>query len=103
MPDSDRILDHSARLHGNQPDALVHLASTLHRIAVHEDIPGHIFKAAQVFDRALELDPHHQRALALKAEMMMQTRGLDQADAIYRKLIAINPQVACIGSTMAIC
>jgi Flp pilus assembly protein TadD len=91
--DADRILDHSARLHGNDPDALTHLGATLQRIAVREDIPELIFKAARVFDRALELDPAHRRALALKAEMMMQTRGLDQADASYRKLIEHNPQV----------
>ena len=88
---SDRILDHSARIHVDDPDALVHLASTLQRIAVHEDIPELIFKAARVFDRALEIDPAHERALALKAGMMLQTRGLDQADAAYRTLIARNP------------
>jgi tetratricopeptide (TPR) repeat protein len=92
--DCDRILDHSARIHANDPDALVHLASTLHRIAVHEDIPELIYKAAQVFDRALQIDPVHQWALVLKAEMMMQTRGLDQAEATYRKLLAHYPQVA---------
>ena len=92
--DAERILDHSARLHGSNPDALVQLAATLHRIAVHQDIPELIYKAAHVFDRALALNPVHQRALALKAEMMMQTRGLDQADATYRKLIALNPRVA---------
>lgn len=92
--DSDRILDHSARIHANDPDALAHLASTLHRLAVHQDAPELIFKAAHVFDRALEIDPVHQRALALKAEMMMQTRGLDQAHAAYSQLIALNPQVA---------
>ena len=91
--DSDRILDHSARLHRDTPDALVHLGATFQRIAVREDIPELIFKAASVFDRALELDPTHRRALALKAEMMMQTRGLEQADAAYRKLIDLNPQV----------
>ena len=92
--DSHRILDHSARIHGDNPDALAHLASTLQRIAVCEDIPQLIFKAARVYDRALELDPVHERALALKAEMMVQTRGLDQADEAYRKLIALNPQSA---------
>ena len=89
--DSDRILDHSARIHGDDPDALAHLASTLQRIAVREDIPELIFKAARVYDRALELDPVHERALAQKAEMMAQTRGLDQADATYRKLIGRYP------------
>ena len=89
--DSDRILDHSARIHGDDPDALAHLASTLQRIAVREDIPELIFKAARVYDRALELDPVHERALAQKAEMMAQTRGLDQADATYRKLIGLYP------------
>jgi tetratricopeptide (TPR) repeat protein len=89
--DSDRILDHSARIHGHDPNALTNLASTLRRIAVREDIPELIFKAASVYDRALELDPLHEQALALKAEMMMQTRGLDQADAAYRKLLALNP------------
>jgi len=44
-----------------------------------------------VYDRALELDPVHERALAQKAEMMAQTRGLDQADATYRKLIGLYP------------
>ena len=92
--DSDRILDHSAALHGNDPDALAHLASTLHRIGVREDAPELIFKAAHVFDRALSLDPDHEVALALKAEMMMQTRGLDQSEAAYRNLVALNPQVA---------
>ena len=92
--DAERILDHSARLHSSNPDALVQLAATLHRIAVHQDIPELIYKAAHVFDRALALNPLHQRALALKAEMMVQTRGLDQADATYRKLIALNPHVA---------
>ena len=92
--DADRILNHSARLHASNPDALVQLAATLHRIAVHQDIPALIYKAAHVFDRALALNPVHQRALALKAEMMMQTRGLDQADATYRKLIALNPLAA---------
>ena len=94
LPDAERILDHSARIHGDDPNAMVHLAATLHRIAVHEDVPELIFKAARVFDRALELKPNHQRALALKAEMMMQTRGLDKADELYRKLLALNPQVA---------
>lgn len=94
LPNAERILDHSARLHGDDPNAMVHLAGTLHRIAVHEDVPELIYKAARVFDRALELEPTHQRALALKAEMMMQTRGLDQADAIYRKLLSLNAQVA---------
>jgi len=92
--DSDRILDHSARIHGDNPDALVHLASTLQRIAVREDIPELIFKAARVYDRALELDPVHERALAAKAEMMAQTRGLDQADEAYRRLVALYPQSA---------
>lgn len=92
--DAERILDHSARLHGNNPDALVQLAATLHRIAVHQDIPELVYKAAHVFDRALALNPLHRRALALKAEMMMQTRGLDQAKATYGKLIALNPQVS---------
>ena len=92
--DAERILDHSARLHGSNPDALAQLGATLHRIAVHEDIPELVYKAAHVFDRALTLNPMHQRALALKAEMMMQTRGLDQSDATYRKLIALNPHVA---------
>ena len=92
--DADRILDHSARLHVNDADVLVQLASTLQRIAVHEDIPELMFKAAQVFDRALQIDPAHERALALKAGMMMQTRGLDQAHETYRKLIALNPRVA---------
>ena len=94
LADSERILDHSARLHGEDPNALVHLAATYHRIAVREDVPELIYKAARVFDRVLELDPDHQRALALKAEMMMQTRGLDQADAAYRKLLSLNHQVA---------
>ena len=71
LPNAERILDHSARLHGDDPNAMVHLAGTLHRIAVHEDVPELIYKAARVFDRALELEPTHQRALALKAEMMM--------------------------------
>ena len=92
--DAERILDHSARLHGSNPDALAQLGATLHRIAVHEDIPELVYKAAHVFDRALQLNPRHQRALALKAEMMMQTRGLDQSDTTYRKLIALNPHVA---------
>ena len=92
--DAERILDHSARLHSSNPDALAQLGATLHRIAVHEDIPELVYKAAHVFDRALTLNPMHQRALALKAEMMMQTRGLDQSDATYRKLIALNPHVA---------
>jgi tetratricopeptide (TPR) repeat protein len=92
--DSDRILDHSARIHGSDPDALTHLASTLNRIAVHEDAPELIYKAAHVFDRALQLAPSHQGALALKAQMMMQTRGLEQSDATYRKLVDLNPQVA---------
>ena len=92
--DCDRILNQSARIHSNEPDALVHLASTLHRIAVHEDAPELIFRAAHVFDRALDLDPIHQNALARKAEMMMQTRGLDQADATYRKLVSLNAQVS---------
>ena len=94
LPDAERILNHSAHIHGDDPDALVDLAATLNRIAVHEDVPELIYKAANVFDRALELEPNHQRALALKAEMMMQTRGLDQADATYRKLLSLNPQVA---------
>ena len=94
LADSERILDHSARLHGDDPNALVHLAATFHRIAVHEDVPELIYKAARVFDRALELEPDHQRALALKAEMMVQTRGLDQAHLAYRKLLSLNPQVA---------
>ena len=92
--DSDRILDHSARIHGDDPDALAHLASTLQRIAVREDIPELIFKAARVYDRALELDPVHERALAQKAEMMMRTRGLEQSHALYRRLISLNSQVA---------
>ena len=94
LPNAERILDHSASIHGDDPNAMVHLAATLHRIAVHEDVPALIYKAARIFDRALELEPNHQRALALKAEMMMQTRGLDQADATYRKLLSLNPQVA---------
>ena len=49
--DAERILDHSARLHGSDPDVLVQLAATLHRIAVHQDIPELIYKAAHVFDR----------------------------------------------------
>ena len=101
--DADRILDHSARIHGNDPDALVHLASTLYRIAVHEDVPELVFKAAQVFDRALQIDPVHQRALAHKAEMMVQTRGLDQGHEAYRTLIALHPQVAAYWLSMAIC
>ena len=92
--DSDRILDHSARIHGDDPDALAHLASTLQRIAVREDIPELIFKAARVYDRALELDPVHERALAQKAEMMMRTRGLEQSHVLYRRLISLNSQVA---------
>lgn len=92
--DCDRILDQSMRLHANDPDALAHLGGTLHRIAVHEDVPELIYKAAQVFERALQLDPDHQRALALKAEMMLQTRGLDQSRAAYSKLVEINPHVA---------
>ena len=92
--ESDRILEHSARLHGDDEDALVHLASTLQRIAVHEDIPELIYKAAQAFDRALQIDPTNERALSLKAGMMMQTRGLDQADATFRKLIDLNPKSA---------
>ena len=94
LPDAERILGHSARIHGDDPNALVQLAATLNRIAVHEDVPELIFKAANVFDRALELEPNHRRALALKAQMMMQTRGLDQADATFRKLLSLNPQVA---------
>ena len=92
--ESDRILDHSARLHGDDADAVVHLASTLQRIAVHEDIPELIYKAAHAFDRALQIDPANERALALKAGMMMQTRGLDQADAAFRTLIDLNPKSA---------
>lgn len=92
--DSDRILDHSARLHRDDPDALVNLASTLYRIAVGEDRPQLIYKAAQVFDRVLELDPDHERGLALKAEMMMQTRGLDQSHETYRRLVEVNPHAA---------
>ena len=92
--DSDRILDHSGRIHGDEPDALAHLASTLQRIAVREDIPELIFKAARVYDRALELDPVHERALAQKAEMMMRTRGLEQSHVLYRRLISLNSQVA---------
>ncbi|WP_197018428.1 tetratricopeptide repeat-containing sulfotransferase family protein [Sphingomonas sp. URHD0057] len=92
--DSDRILDHSSRLHVDDPDALVDLAATLRRIAVHEDIPELIYKAAAVFDRALEIEPAHERGLALKAEMMMQTRGLDQAHAACRKLVSLQSQVA---------
>lgn len=91
--DADRIIDHSARLHVDNPDALVHLASTLYRIAVHEDVPELVFKAAQVFDQALQINPSHQRGLALKAEMMVQTRGLDQGHEAYRTLIALHPQV----------
>ena len=92
--DSDRILDHSARIHGDDPDALAHLASTLQRIAVREDIPELIFKAARVYDRALELDPVHERALAQKAEMMMRTRGLEQSHLLYRRLVSLNSQAA---------
>jgi len=47
-----------------------------------------------VYDRALELDPVHERALAQKAEMMMRTRGLEQSHALYRRLISLNSQVA---------
>lgn len=92
--DSDRILDYSARIHADNADALAHLGATLNRVAVHQDIPELIFKAAQVFDRALSIDPAHEPALAFKAEMMVQTRGLDQADATYRKLIELNQLVA---------
>jgi tetratricopeptide (TPR) repeat protein len=91
--DCERILHHSARIHADDPEALFQLASTFHRIAVHEDIPEFIYKAAQVLDRALHIDPAHEPALALKAQMMMQTRGLDQAAVAYRKLVDLNPQV----------
>ena len=94
LADSERILAQSARIHGNDPDALTNLAATLHRIAVHEDAPEFVYKAAQVFDQVLRIDPVHQRALALKAQMMMQTRGLEQSEATYRNLVALNPRVA---------
>lgn len=88
--DSDRILAASARIHANDPDALVQLASTLNRLAVQLDRPELIYQAAHVFDRALDIDPVNERALALKADMMVQTRGLDQAHALYGRLISLN-------------
>ena len=92
--DSQRILRYSAQIHANDPDALASLGSTLNRVAIHEDLPELIFRAAEVFDRALAIDPQHEQALSLKAQMMMQTRGLNQAREAYDKLVSLYPHVA---------
>ena len=92
--DAERILDHSAAIHGNSPETLTQLAATLHRIAVKEDIPELVYKAARVLERALEIDPAHEGAMSFKAAMMMHTRGLEQARPAYEKLLQFRPQVA---------
>jgi tetratricopeptide (TPR) repeat protein len=53
-----------------------------------------VFKAAEVLERVLALDADNERALAVKADMMMQTRGLDRSRSAYEKLIKIRPEVA---------
>ena len=92
--DAERILQHSALIHANSSRAMADLGMTLHRIACQKDIPEFVFRAAKALDRAIELDPAHEAALAFKAAMMMQTRGLGQAHSTFEALLELNPHGA---------
>ena len=92
--DAERILRESARIHAGSADAWFDLAATLYRIALRKDYPEYVHRAVAALDEALKLKPGHEAALALKASILVQTRGISLALESYETLIHLNPQVS---------
>lgn len=92
--DADRILRESARIHANSYEAWTSLGMTLHRIACEKDYPDYVPRAVRALDEALRLDPAYEPALAHKANILLQTRGLDLARHSYERLVSLSPQVS---------
>lgn len=91
---AERILRESARIHANSADAWFDLGASIYRIALRKDYPEYVHRAVAALDEALKLEPEHEAALALKASMLVQTRGISLALKSYEKLIGLNPQVS---------
>jgi Tfp pilus assembly protein PilF len=92
--DSERILRESARIHAHSKLAWTNLGMTLHRIACEKDYPDYVHRAVEALDKALALDPQYEPALAYKAAIYLQTRGLDLARAAFEQLVSQNPSYA---------
>lgn len=92
--DAERILRESARIHAASADAWFDLALTLYRIALRKDYPDYVHRAVAALDEALRLAPTDEAALAFKASILVQTRGIKLALESYEKLIDLNPQVS---------
>lgn len=89
--DAERILRESARIHARSKFAWTNLGMTLHRIACEKDYPDYVHRAVEALDEALGLDPQYEPALAYKAAIYLQTRGLDLARASFEQLVSLNP------------
>jgi Flp pilus assembly protein TadD len=91
--DAERILNESARVHARNCAAMTDLGMTYHRIACQVDFEGYVHRAVEVLDAALAIDPEYEPAIAYKAVMFVQTRGLDLARQGFEILLELNPQV----------
>ena len=89
--DAERILRESARIHARSKFAWTNLGMTLHRIACEKDYPDYVHRAVEALDEALALDRQYEPALAYKAAIYLQTRGVDLARAAFEQLVSLNP------------
>jgi tetratricopeptide (TPR) repeat protein len=89
--DAERILRHSAVIHAGSAEAWTNLGKTLHRIACEKDYPELIAESVAALDEAINLDPQNEDAMAYKAAILVQTRGLQEARAAYERLLRLNP------------
>jgi tetratricopeptide (TPR) repeat protein len=89
--DAERILRHSAVIHAASADAWTNLGKTLHRIACEKDYPEFIAESVAALDEAISREPDNEDALAYKAAILVQTRGLSEAREAYERLLRLNP------------
>jgi tetratricopeptide (TPR) repeat protein len=67
---------------------------TIYRVALRKDRPDDVPRALAALNEALKIDPGHEGALSLEGSMLVQTRGMSQALAVYERLLELNPQVS---------
>lgn len=92
--DAERILREAARIHAGSVAAWTSLGTTLHRIACEKDYPEFVHRAVDALDQALTLNPEFEPALAYKAAVFIQTRGLDRAREALERLLAMCPRAS---------
>ena len=93
FPDNaEKILRRSVEIDPRRTENWVALAKLLHQRAETVDRPGLVEESFSALDRALEVDPTDEEALAYKAAMLLQLRRLDEGDDAYRALLRAHPE-----------